>query len=1027
MSYVPLDRRFAILSPDDVAGDPDWSAPASGIDQGWVDLLQHPVTVILGPGGTGKTTEMREQARRLRADGRVAVFVALEQLLDQTLAKALDGEEKAAFTGWAPARGEAIFLLDAVNEAKLVKTGALSRALKTFAESVGRGPLRVLLSCRPSDWQYQADADTVRAALRGLFQSPVPVGAPGMSAELDDPTPAPGSPMAIPTPPTPNPVAVATVRLLPLDEARIRRLAAQYGLDRADAFIDALKETGHLFLAGRPRDLEWLAEYWNREGRIGARWDMLERKVLAKLQEANVVHSKSDPLSPDKALLGAKRLAGATILGRQPAIRLPDSGSLLVSARPALDPASVLPDWPAHEIAALLRRPLFEEAPGGRVRWHHASTQTYLAGRWLLGLLKAGCPVPTVIDLFTSELDGHRYLARSLREVAGWVVSRHAAVREALAPIAPELVLLWGDAGQVPVEARAKALRILAENHPETLSFEWFVEAGDLVRLADPALVPTVQTLLAEPGGGVAVRRFLLDLIRVGGWLEAAETALVIAADAAQDLRVRTAAVEAVGAVGDTAVHARLRAYALGTPELPNAFLARVGIALLPDALSVEDVAALLAKFTMVRPDGIGDVAYTVAWRWVDAIRPTDRLTLLSAIVTLATTPPYAPRGDGAAGYAMEYNEETAVAPLTRGAFRLSERYGWLIRAVRRLVMLEVERTSDRAEEPSVVLVDGLRLLYEITRYGGIPQHDRVAFAAALAGNAAVRQALYATMLLETSDNPEVGLLSLTRQFCRSQEDDVDGLLVRAGAAEALEDRRRLLLGACVVHQHGLSDSMRDRLEAAIAAADLPPAQSNELRRRIEPAPTVSPLEPDTDEDTAMAEAAAADASALADARGRLTEEIGALQRGEAFGALQYLVGQMRQLSGATAVRWGQNNIDSLEARFGRVIKDATAEGLKQWWRGWCPPLPSERDDPSSVEHGVVVGLTGLAVFAMAGGDLAGLSPADTRTAAHYALREINGPPDWFPTLLAAKPDVVGAVLKAEIDGLFGEGADDAA
>lgn len=1009
MPYVPLDRRFATLSPDDVAGDPDWSAPASGIDQGWEALLHEPVTVILGPGGTGKTTEMREQARRLRADGRVAVFVALEQLLDQTLAEALDGEEAATFAGWDPAGGEAVFLLDAVNEAKLARSGALSRALKAFAKDAGRGRVRVLLSCRPSDWHYQADADTVRGALSGLFQSAVPVGAPGMSAELNDLTAAPGSQMAIPAPAAPVPVAVATVRLLPLDEARIRQLAAHYGVKRADAFIDALKETGHLFLAGRPRDLEWLAEYWTRERRIGTRWDMLELNVLAKLQEANVVHSESDPLSAEKALCGAERLAGATILGRQPAIRLPNPGPALLPARAALDPASVLPDWRAREIAALLRRPLFEEAPGGRVRWHHASTQTYLAGRWLLGLLKAGCPVPTVIDLFSREVDGQHYLAPSLREVAGWVVSRHAAVREALVSVAPELVLLWGDAAQVPVEARAKALRILAQNHPETVSFEWFVEAGDLVRLADPALVPTVQSLLAETGGGVAVRRFLLDLIRVGGWREAAETALTAATDAAQDLRVRTVAVEAVGAAGDTAVHARLQAYALETPDLPNAFLARVGIALLPDALSVENAAALLAKFTMVLPDGIGDETYAVAWRWVDAVRPDDRGALLAHLLALITTPPHAP------------------GQRSMRTMPLSERYGWLIHAVNRTVTLEVARTAGDAGEPAPALMRGLRLLYECVRWGGPRVHERASLAAALALNVGVRFALYTTAL-STADDPQRAFIGLEGRFCRSQPGDVLEFLRRSDEADTSENRRRLLLGACVVaHRHGMAEDVRDRLEAAIAAANLPPAQFEELRHWIEPAPAASPLASDTDADTRAADAATSEAAALSDARRRLTEEIDALRRGEAFGALQYLVGQMRLLPGATAMRWGQANIDSLDARFGVAIRDAAAEGLVRWWRSWCPPLPSQRDDPSSVEQGVVIGLTGLAVFAALGGDLAGLSPEDTRTAAHYALREINGPPDWFPALLAAKPDVVGAVLKAEIAGLFEEGADDAA
>lgn len=1010
MPYVPLDRRFAPLEPDEGAADPDWSAPAAGVEKGWPELLEQPVTVILGPGGTGKTTEMREQARRLRADGRVAMFVALEQLVDQTLEEALGVGEATAFRDWDPTCGEAIFLLDAVNEAKLAKPGALPRALKAFARDAGRGPVRVLLSCRPSDWQHQADADTVRDALRDLFQPAVMTSASSsVSGELDDPMAAPERLMRAPGAPATVAVAVATVRLLPLDEARIRQLAAHYGVDRADAFIDALKQSGHLFLAGRPRDLEWLADYWNREGRIGARWDMLDLNVLAKSREANEVHSGSDPLSPETALWGAERLAGATILCRQPAIRLPDPEITLHPERTALDPATVLPTWDVRAIASLLRRPLFEEAPSGRVRWHHASTQTYLTGRWLLRLLKEGCPVTAVVDLLTREIDGQRYLVPSLREAAGWVCCRHAAVRETLEPIAPELVLLWGDAVQVPVEARAKALRTLAQRHPETVSFDWTVEADDLLRLADPALLPTIQSVLSAPGGLVAVRRFLLDLIRVGGWQEGAETAMTIAADEVQDLRVRTAAVDAVGAAGDAALRGRLRAYALETPGLPNAFLARIGTVLLPDTLSVEDAATLLMKFTVVPSDTIGGEVYAVGWGWVDACRPADREALLARLIDLITSAPHAPG-----------QRRMRTMPI-------SERYGWLIHAVSRTVAFEVARTAEADGEPTSALIRGLRLLAECMLWGEPMFHERDTLRTALAANPAVRLALYASVL-STADDPQAAFSGLERRFCQSQHADIGSLLAHANKAEASEDRRRLLLGACIVaYRHGLLEDIRDRLAAVLDATVLPAAQIEELRHWINPAPTAHSSEPDTEADAEVAEAAATEAVALADARRRLTEEIDEIRQGEAFGALQYLAGQMRRLPGATAARWGQSNIDSLEAPFGAEIKNAAAQGLMQWWRGWRPPLPSERDDPSSVEHGVVVGLTGLAIFAAVGGDLTKLSPEDTRTATHYALREINGPPDWFPTLIAANPEVVGEVLKAEIGTMFGEGADDAA
>lgn len=234
MSYVPLDRRFAILTADDLAGDPNWSAPSAGRD--WADLLQDPamrLAVILGPGGIGKTREMREQARHLRAEGWVAVFVALDQLVGRPFADALDPAKAAAFHGWDPAVSEAVFLLDAVNEAKLEKRNALNQVLKAFALAADRGAgcARVRLSCRPSDWLHRADADSVSDALQELFPSAT-AAAPGGGGDPYDPRLTADSPTPIPAEPPATRVAATTVRLLPLDEERIRLLAEQAPRER---------------------------------------------------------------------------------------------------------------------------------------------------------------------------------------------------------------------------------------------------------------------------------------------------------------------------------------------------------------------------------------------------------------------------------------------------------------------------------------------------------------------------------------------------------------------------------------------------------------------------------------------------------------------------------------------------------------------------------------------------------------------------------------------------------------------------
>ncbi|MDQ2102546.1 hypothetical protein [Azospirillum isscasi] len=994
MPYAELDRRFEILSPEEVEDGPDWSAWPTDGARGWADLLRDPamrLTVILGPGGIGKTREMREQARRLRAEGRVAVFVALDQLLDQPFAEALAGEEAAAFRRWDPARAEAVFLLDAVNEAKLAKAHALPRALRTFAAAIrqGAGRVRVLLSCRPSDWLHGADAGIVTEALEGLFPAPSASG-----TEISHS----GSPVPLHTPDPAAPLTVTTVRLVPLDKERIRRMAHHFHVDDADALLDALKKTGGISMAGRPRDMEWIAAFWNRERRLGSRWDMLDRNVTAKLTERNEAYRETDTLLPEQALRGAARLAGATVLCRQPAIRLPEPGLEIAPERPALDPAVLLPDWSAAEIAALLRRPVFEEAPGGRVRFHHASTQAYLAGRWLLGLLEAGCLVSRVVELLSREVYGQRHLIPSMREVAGWVVCGHPGVRGALVGVAPELVLLGGDAARIPVEERKKALRAFAEAHRDALWLPWTIQDDDLVRLSDPMLAPTVQSLLAGADKSVAVRRFLLNLVRVEG-VPAAGIALAIAFDEAQDLRVRIAAVDVVDATNEAALRARLRTSALGAPDLPNALLARIGLALLPETLSVEDMAALLEKFTAMPTDVLTNTVRTVGWDWVAACPPDHRQALLAALIKLATSLPHAP--------------DQQQAP----EFRLSDRYGWLVHTVSRMVTLEVKRTSGLGREPAPVLVYGLRLLEACASKSEVTLHDQLALAPALAENGTVRQALYAAVLLSTTGNPRADFTRLEGTFCQSRAEDADGLLARAAEVEAADDHQKLEFGARVIaDRHAKAAGLQSRSESVIIATGLLATGSDERPWGIAP-PLVGLLFPEISQDRAEAKMAASKAARLAQITAIRTGA--AFRTDDVFDTLCFLTGLMRHLPGSTT-RWGQSNIQSLQDSFGVESADAAKKALVSWWRRWCPLLPSERSSFVPVTPEVRVGLTGLAVFASTGSDLAGLPPEEARIAVHYALHERDGLPDWFGALLDAKPDVVEKVLLTEIHTALG-------
>lgn len=88
INHIQLGRRFRDLSKVDLEKaeliDPeilDWlgGGELSQYD-GWPELLRYPRVVLLAEAGSGKTAEMREQARCLCAQGQLGLFLDLASL-----------------------------------------------------------------------------------------------------------------------------------------------------------------------------------------------------------------------------------------------------------------------------------------------------------------------------------------------------------------------------------------------------------------------------------------------------------------------------------------------------------------------------------------------------------------------------------------------------------------------------------------------------------------------------------------------------------------------------------------------------------------------------------------------------------------------------------------------------------------------------------------------------------------------------------------------------------------------------------
>ncbi len=111
--------------------------------------------------------------------------------------------------------------------------------------------------------------------------------------------------------------------------------------------------------------------------------------------------------------------------------------------------------------------------------------------------------------------------------------------------------------------------------------------------------------------------------------------------------------------------------------------------------------------------------------------------------------------------------------------------------------------------------------------------------------------------------------------------------------------------------------------------------------------------------------------------------------------------------------------IAKVRESYGDVIADAVSCGMKAFWRTHIPKFRFEQDDRNSIYNWNLVGLAGLNLDFDDGLSIDSMSPNDAKTAARYAIHQINGFPDWFESLSTMFPqEVVEALSPAIVEDL---------
>ena len=606
--YIELDRRFRELTKAELAESETWTADhflisdrmgtESGI--GWRELLEHRRVVLLADAGAGKSTEMKERARLLSREDRYAFFVPLESLDREPITDLLSKAEEQRFERWkADGEATAWFLLDSVDELKLT-AGKLERALRRFSREIqeNRHRVRVIVSCRPSDWRPVLDLATMQEELgvdarlggtttgsdediflAALKQQPAATGHFDSGKQQE-----------------PDSASVRTVAMLPMSDRQIERFARRHGIADASTFLEEVDRQNAWDFARRPLDLVDLVANWSSSGDLGTRAEQHEANVAAKLKE-DPGRPDSDTLTDSEARQGAELLALALALTRKRAIRSPEQAIDADREEGVLRAETVLPDWTEAKRQALLRRALFDPATYGRVKFHTRTVEEYLAACCLRSLREKGMSASALFSLLFAVRYGLEVVFPSMRPMAAWMALRDGQVRQELVKREPEVLLSFGDPGSLEIELRASLLRAFVHRYGHEGRHGLDIPIEGVRRLAHPKLGEIVRECWEAGAANEDVRELLLKMIWQGPIESCADLAEAVALDASCDRYSRIMAIRALLACGRNEVVRKCADDMLARPaSWPDQVVCSVAKEMFPRVISAGELVEMMEE-----------------------------------------------------------------------------------------------------------------------------------------------------------------------------------------------------------------------------------------------------------------------------------------------------------------------------------------------------------------------------------------------------------------------------------------------
>ncbi|MBB5665029.1 hypothetical protein GGE68_003226 [Rhizobium leguminosarum] len=940
--------------------------------------------------GAGKTSEIRNTCRQLRAKGHSAFFVRIENIVSN-LEDSFEEGSYDQFLSWVGSGSEGWLFLDSVDEARLKDPKDFERAIK----KIGRLLVESLQNChimiagRISAWRPTTDLLICENAI--AYTAPIKSTSQDYQEALDlEFDVVDGDNASKP--------AERMFKIVGLDDMRdeqIERFVRGQGLTEVQPFLLAVQRADAGSLTTRPQDLAELVDFWKKSGTIGSRFELMRNSVERRLIERDQDRSEARPLSTDRARKAVRLVAAAATLTHQSEIRVPDGD---VNTR-GIAVKDVLTDWDDVDCLTLLNRPIFDEGIYGTVRFHHRSVREYLTAEWLHSLIVDQASRSRIEDLFFKVQYDIEVIVPTMRPILPWLALLDEQILDRVCRLSPEVVLEGGDPARLPLSIRQEILKEVCEKLAEPAHGHSFDDYSAVQRFATPDLTPDIKALLARYGNDDSITWFLLRMIWQGVLTGALNEVLHFSIES-RSKYTRIAALRALGAIGSpqSKVEAR-NAFLTESDELNRDWLSEFCADLPTNSTSVDWLLSALEKSATrnrFEIDNLTDEVLNYITRLPKPLLPR----ILAGLQRLLESPPF---------FEQKHGE-------------ISTRFSWLANAVAQCLLRLIEN-----RDPSLfdnTFLAALRLLPVSRDYVDREHKDLLAkLPAAVANWPELNQALFWYDVMRTREagrGDDEGVkdfwhVGIFGRYWSFSKESFDSICEEVRSREFLDDRLVALSVAFAIYvQEGRPTAWRKRLKdlagrekelaSALDAMLHPPKSALQWKRRE--ARWKREAESRKEKEEANRQ----------DWKSHLAANIGSLRSPGAFTNEQYYLFQRLREHGNRGGKWTNGRWEYLIPEFGEAVARAFKDGAVAHWRNYRPKLPSE-DSSGDIPFALIFGLAGLAIESRENlGWAETLGADECDIAVRYALKEMNGFPDWFPKLHSTFPDIVTKNLIREID-----------